>query len=164
MPENNSIPYKLYTCTSVHVVPYQYTTGLYIYLILGCIELDDDTQSNHSMWEYLFSVGTIGWIGGTAGLTGILLLLILFIMFICSLPIVRRKGKFEVFYWTHNLFVFWYIILILHSPHFWKWFIGPAVIYITERILRSKIVKFIHYGRTYIEEVNLLPSKVSTNV
>ena len=114
------------------------------------------------MWEYLFSYGTIGWVGGTAGLTGVILLLILFVMFICSLPIVRRKGKFEIFYWSHNLFVIWYIVLILHGPHFWKWFIGPAVIYITERILRSKILKIIQYGRTYIEEVNLLPSKVST--
>ena len=92
-----------------------YPNGMYhrtviiIFLLLGCIELlDDDTQSNHSMWEYLFSVGTISWVGGTAGLTGILLLLILFIMFTCSLPIIRRKGKFEVFYWSHNLFVIWY--------------------------------------------------------
>ena len=114
------------------------------------------------MWEYLFSYGTIGWVGGTAGLTGVILLLILLIMFTCSLPIVRRKGKFEIFYWSHKLFVIWYIVLILHGPHFWKWFIGPAVIYITERILRSKILKIIQYGRTYIEEVNLLPSKVST--
>ena len=163
MPANNSslIRRVHLHCTSMLLVYYR-AIIFNNFLILGRIELDDDVQSNYSMWEYLFSYGTIGWVGGTAGLTGVILLLILFVMFICSLPIVRRKGKFEVFYWSHNLFVIWYIALILHGPHFWKWFIGPAVIYITERILRSKILKFIQYGRTYIEEVNLLPSKVST--
>ena len=112
------------------------------------------------MVQYLFGVGTIGWVYGTAGLTGFILLLILLIMFICSLPVVRRKGKFEVFYWSHCLYVLWYIVLILHGPHFWKWFIGPAIIFIIEKIFRSKLFQIIHYGRTYIEEVNLLPSKV----
>lgn len=114
------------------------------------------------MWMYLFGVGSdLGWVFGTAGLTGLILLIILIIMIICSLPVIRRKGKFEVFYWTHNLFIVWYIVLILHGPHFWKWFIGPALFYIFERILRSKIIKLVRYGRTYIQEGILLPSKVS---
>lgn len=65
-----------------------------------------------------------------------------------------------MFYWTHQLFVVWYIFLILHAPHFWKWFLVPAILYIIERILRSKWVKIARFGRTYIQEGILLPSKV----
>ena len=66
----------------------------------------------------------------------------------------------KVFYWTHNLFVPWFILLILHGTDFWKWFIVPGLVYILERILRSKWVKLARYGRTYIQEGILLPSKV----
>ena len=68
----------------------------------------------------------------------------------------------QVFYWTHNLFFLWYILLILHGGDFWKWFLVPAILYILERILRSKWVKLARYGRTYIQEGILLPSKVHT--
>ena len=54
----------------------------------------------------------------------------------------------------------WYIFLILHASHFWKWFLVPAILYIIERILRSKWVKIARFGRTYIQEGILLPSKV----
>lgn len=120
------------------------------------------------MWMYLFGAGPVGtnlgWVAGAAGLTGFILLIILFVIVICSLPIVRRKGKFQVFHWTHLLFVVWYIVLILHGPNFWKWFIGPALIYIAERIFRSKLTKIYKYGRIYITEANILPSKVHYNI
>ena len=95
-----------------------------------------------------------------AGLTGDLLYAILIILVVCSLPCVRRKGFFEIFYWTHNLFFPWFILLILHATHFWIWFILPAVLYILERILRSKLIKLARYGRTYIQKGFLLPSRV----
>lgn len=120
-----------------------------------------DIETNFTMWMYLFGVGTdLGWVGGMAGLTGFLLLIIIAIMFICALPFIRRSGHFQVFYWTHNLYIVWYIILILHGPNFWKWFAIPATIYIGEFILRLKIIRLVRYGKTYIEEGILLPSKV----
>ena len=125
------------------------------------LDINDELQ-NVTVWEYLFSVDTpIGWVGGAAGLTGWLLLGILMVICLCASSCVRRKGFFEVFYWTHNLFVLWYIVLILHGPNFWKWFIFPAALYIIERISRMKIVKLARYGRTYIQEGILLPSDVS---
>jgi hypothetical protein len=51
-------------------------------------------------------------------------------------------------------------LLILHAPNFWKWFIGPAVLYFVERILRLRIVNRARYGKTVIEEGITLPSKV----
>lgn len=67
---------------------------------------------------------------------------------------------FQVFYWTHMLYVPFWILVILHCKNFWKWFVGPGVIFILEKILRSKLIKMARYGDTFIEEVNLLPSGV----
>ena len=130
--------------------------------MLSLARIEVNNLSNYSMWEYLIGVNTdIGWVGGAAGLTGFILLLILMIMVICSLPCIRRRGYFEVFYWSHNLFFLWYIVLILHGPNFWAWFLVPGFIYIVERILRSRFIKLARYGRTYVQKGILLPSKVS---
>ncbi|XP_065906157.1 NADPH oxidase 5-like isoform X2 [Dysidea avara] len=113
---------------------------------------DDDNNTNSTNPD---------WVESTAGITGALLLIILVIMVVCSLPFVRRNGYFQVFYWTHLLFVLFYILLILHGRNFWKWFLVPGAIYILERIMRSKWVKLAKYGRTFISEGILLPSRVS---
>ena len=67
----------------------------------------------------------------------------------------------QVFYWTHMLYVPFWILVILHGPHFWKWFVAPGAMFILEKIFRSKLIKMARYGETFVEEVNLLPSKVS---
>lgn len=60
------------------------------------------------LWRYFLWVGTgVGWVGGAAGLTGVLLLAMLVVMVACALPCVRKNGFFEVFYWSHHLFVPW---------------------------------------------------------
>lgn len=53
---------------------------------------------------------------------------------------------------------FW-ILLILHGPNFWKWFIVPGVIYVLERAYRIFFVT--ERGKTYISSGLLLPSKVT---
>ena len=56
------------------------------------------TPEGLPLWQYFFFVRTgLGWVYGTAGLTGDLLAIILIIMVLCSLPVVRRKGFFEVY-------------------------------------------------------------------
>lgn len=101
-----------------------------------------------------------GLIPGIANPTGIALFFILLIMFICSQPFVRRGGSFEIFYWTHLLYIpFWFCVL-LHGPNFWKWFIIPGFIYLIERIKRLIWMKSRH-GQTYISSGLLLPSKVT---
>ena len=69
---------------------------------------------------------------------------------------------YQVFYWTHNLFIPWYILLILHGTHFWKWFLVPALVYIIERILRSKWIKLARQGHFYVKSASTLSSKVVT--
>ena len=120
------------------------------------------TESGIQVWEYLFTTKSgEGWVSGTAGITGVLLLIIFGIMAIMSLPFVRRNGYFELFYFSHHLFVIWWTLLILHAPNFWKWFIGPAVIYILERISRLSIVNKARYGKTFIKEGIIFPSNVT---
>ncbi|XP_062408451.1 NADPH oxidase 4 isoform X1 [Sardina pilchardus] len=48
------------------------------------------------------------------GVTGLLLVLILFLMFTASTPCIRMSS-YEVFWYTHNLFILFYFILMVHA-------------------------------------------------
>jgi NADPH oxidase 5 len=94
--------------------------------------------NNYTLAEFFFTSipGLFGFIPGWANPTGFLLVIILLVMFICSLPFVRQGGSFEVFYWTHLLYIFFFILVLLHGPNFWRWFLIPGVIFVIERVLR----------------------------
>ncbi|KAF5271691.1 hypothetical protein FQA39_LY08014 [Lamprigera yunnana] len=113
-----------------------------------------------SQWIFTSKPAYFGLIGGLANPTGVVLFIILMIMFICSQPFVRRGGSFEIFYWTHLLYLPYWILLIFHGPSFWKWFIAPGVLYFAERLLRLTWMKSKR-GKTYISSGLLLPSKVT---
>nr|XP_022296724.1 NADPH oxidase 5-like [Crassostrea virginica] len=102
----------------------------------------------------------VGYVAGSAYITGWIILVTLLIIFICSLPFVRRGGYFEIFYRSHMLYIPFWILLLLHGPVFWVFFIGPGVVFVLEKISRSKLIKKAKYGGTFISEVNLLPSGV----
>ena len=54
-------------------------------------------QGGLAYWEYLLTTRAgVGWVSGSAYITGDLLTLVLVVMALCSLPIVRKSGKFEV--------------------------------------------------------------------
>lgn len=93
---------------------------------------------NFTVTEWLFTSKPklFGLVAGYANPTGIILAFIILIMFVCSLPFVRRGGSFEVFYWTHLLYIPFWILLIFHGPNFWKWFIIPGTIFVLERLMR----------------------------
>jgi predicted ferric reductase len=135
-----------------------------VHTIAHCVNLGIITNSQnatHVWWEYIFTTKTdLGWVNGTAGITGVLLCLTVIVMLCCSQPAIRRNGFFEVFYYTHMLYWFFYIAMILHAENFWKWFLVPGTIYVLERIWRSRWVKLARYGHTYILQGILLPSKV----
>lgn len=50
--------------------------------------------------------------------------------------------------------------LILHGPHFWKWFLVPGTVFIIEKLIRTKITQLAGLGNMYIKEVDLLPAGV----
>ncbi|EDW72398.2 uncharacterized protein Dwil_GK20906 [Drosophila willistoni] len=116
---------------------------------------------HYTIGEWLLTdrPGLFGLIPGCANPTGVALLLILLVMFVCSQPFVRRKGSFEVFYWTHLLYVPFWILALFHGPNFWKWFLLPGLVYVVERVLRYVWMRGEH-GKTYISSGLLLPSKV----
>lgn len=123
---------------------------------------DPDINAGHfTIGEWLLTdrPGLFGLIPGCANPTGVALLIILLIMFVCSQPFVRRKGSFEIFYWTHLLYVPFWILTLFHGPNFWKWFMLPGAVYIVERVLRFVWMRGEH-GKTYISSGLLLPSKV----
>ncbi|KAF7267617.1 hypothetical protein GWI33_019109 [Rhynchophorus ferrugineus] len=118
-------------------------------------------SQNFTTAEWLFTSrpGLLGLIPGWANPTGIALFFILLVMFICSQAFVRRGGCFEIFYWTHLMYIPFWILLIIHGPRFWMWFIIPAIAYTAERI--SRVDTMSSKGKTYISSGLLLPSMVT---
>ncbi|XP_021932014.1 NADPH oxidase 5 isoform X2 [Zootermopsis nevadensis] len=119
-------------------------------------------KDNYTVTEWLLTSkpGLFGLVGGVANPTGISLIIILVVMFICSQSFVRRGGSFEVFYWSHLLYIPFWVLVIFHGPNFWKWFIAPGILYLFERALRFASMSSEH-GKTYISSGLLLPSRVT---
>lgn len=116
--------------------------------------------SGVSVYDYLFDTSmNIGWFVGSANITGIALLAVLTVMVVCSHRAVRKSGYFEVFYWTHLLSIPTWVLLILHSPNFWKWFLVPGFLFIVEVVGRMKRI-CSQRGRSYITSAVAMPSDV----
>lgn len=112
--------------------------------------------------DLLFTTkSNIGWIFATAMPTGWILIVILLVMVFFSMPFIRKKGLFQVFYLTHWLHIFYFIVLLMHAANFWKWFLLPFVLLVFERIFTCFRVQSTKYGDTYIRDVRLLSSKVT---
>ncbi|NXI81040.1 NOX5 oxidase, partial [Rhipidura dahli] len=99
-----------------------------------------------------------GGAAGTAPHSGLALLPLLAAMAAASSPCVRRGGHFEVFYWSHLCYIPVWLLLLLHAPHFWKWFLIPGSLFFLEKLLGWlwRRAEDLH-----ILEANLLPSKVT---
>ena len=49
-----------------------------------------------------------------------------------------------MFYWSHLLYLPFWVLVIIHAPNFWKWFIVPCIIFIIE-----KVYPYYTHLRTY---------------
>ncbi|XP_040570959.1 NADPH oxidase 5 isoform X2 [Lepeophtheirus salmonis] len=112
-----------------------------------------------SDWIFTSSPGLFGLTGGLANPTGVALIVILSIMILCSMTWVRKGGYFEIFYWSHLLYILYWILLILHGPNFWKWFIFPAILFAAEKVYRV-FNSLSQKGKTWVSTGIILPSKV----
>ncbi|XP_030629516.1 NADPH oxidase 5 isoform X2 [Chanos chanos] len=118
-----------------------------------------ERDGTYKLWEYLLTTRPgIGWVNGTASVTGVVLQVIISLMVVCSSTFVRRSGHFEVFYWSHLLYIWVWILLVVHCANFWKWFVVPGVVFLVEKLVGIAASRM---GGLYIIEVNLLPSKVT---
>ena len=98
-----------------------------------------------------------------AGITGILLYTTCCIIFIFSTSNVRQKA-YNFFWIAHQFYVLLFVLSLLHglqrltatAPSFWIFFIGPATIFVVDKIVSLR--------RGYMEldvlETELLPSDV----
>ena len=107
------------------------------------------------------------------GWTGHLISVVLFLISTSALDIVKRK-HFEIFWFTHHLFLVFFGGLLLHGsycfikadsgdpcrggPQFWKWWILSGTVYLLERLYReyrgrvlTKITKVIQHPSNVVE-------------
>jgi len=77
-----------------------------------------------------------------AGATGHVVFVSMILMYTSAIKYIRGQ-MFEVFWFTHPLFIVFFILLCFHGiasvlerPTFWMWFIGPGVLYCLERTIR----------------------------
>uniref|UniRef100_A0AAQ5Y1H8 FAD-binding FR-type domain-containing protein n=1 Tax=Amphiprion ocellaris TaxID=80972 RepID=A0AAQ5Y1H8_AMPOC len=117
-----------------------------------------------------------------AGLTGIIITLSLILIITSSMEVIRRS-YFEVFWYTHHLFIIFFAGLVFHGAGLsnkcqfnhistcfsqtWMWVIGPMVLYICERVLRFiRYLQIVKYRKVYSTDSSLIgcivmrPSKV----
>ena len=114
----------------------------------------------YAEWILTMQPHVFGMMGGEANPSGVALMVILTIMFICSLPVVRRRGHFETFYYTHMLYFGYFFGLLFHAPEFWKWICVIGLIWVVEIAYRIMNYLFGH-GKTVIKTGVLLPSRVT---
>lgn len=76
------------------------------------------------------------------GATGHMLVLIMVLMYSSAIKYVRSPN-FNVFWFTHHLFLPWFFLAMIHGalgllefPTFWIWTLGPLLLYFIERGLR----------------------------
>ncbi|MES1907663.1 MAG: hypothetical protein MHM6MM_000739 [Cercozoa sp. M6MM] len=79
--------------------------------------------------------------GAESYFTGAAICAVMLMMYGASFHNIRR-GQFEIFWYTHHLFIAFYILLFIHgknfwNPNVWKAISGPLFLYVCERILRK---------------------------
>ncbi|CAF0844651.1 unnamed protein product [Adineta steineri] len=110
----------------------------------------------HSWFALMFTTAAgIGWVDHSATITGVILFVLLIIMVICSFQCIRqRSGCYQLFRYTHYLFWPIFILLVIHAPDFWKWAIGPMVLFCFEKIYLFKR-HLPKYGRTKLISIRI---------
>jgi NADPH oxidase 5 len=71
------------------------------------------------------------------GLTGAVLLAVFTVMWLFALSFIRRTRHFELFYFTHLLYVVWLGLAIAHAPAFLWWAGVPLGGFVVEQLLRA---------------------------
>ena len=149
-----------YCSPDAFTIPEGMSLNLTISHCEACIPEAGGARWSYMYWLLTTMPGVFGMPNGVANPTGVALIIILTIMFTCSLSYVRRSGYFQVFYVTHMLYFLYWALLLMHAPDFWKWFIGPACIFVVEITYRI-LTSFLGRGKTVVSAGVILPSRVT---
>ena len=55
-------------------------------------------------------------------------------MLLGALPVIRRQGFFEMFYWTHLNYITFSVLYCLHSPAGLIWFLVPGAVFLLYKL------------------------------
>ncbi|XP_059092829.1 NADPH oxidase 5-like isoform X2 [Tigriopus californicus] len=129
---------------------------------LNSLQRPTNMQYNFTYSEWLFTAkpGLFGFFPGWAFPTGMALLFVSILMGVGVVPAIRRRGHFEIFYFTHLGYLLFWLLLCLHCPSFWQWFIMPSLLFFAGKV-RMIYNWFNGDGKTYVVAGALLPSKVT---
>jgi predicted ferric reductase/Ca2+-binding EF-hand superfamily protein len=84
------------------------------------------------------AAGALGVFSTTRGLTGAVLTAVFAVMWAFAQGFVRRSKRFELFYFTHLLYVAWLALLALHGPRILV-FSGIAIgLFVLEQLARAR--------------------------
>lgn len=91
-----------------------------------------------------------------AGASGLLLLAVFATMWATALRRIRLGGHFRLFYFAHLGYMAWFVLLLAHGAHFWKWAAIPLLLFAWEKLRRRR------HATTPAEVTGarLLPSRV----
>ena len=70
------------------------------------------------------------------GASGAVVLAIFSVMWVFSLAVFRKSRFFQLFYFTHLLYVLWFVVAIAHAPSFALWAGVPIAGFLVEQIVR----------------------------
>jgi predicted ferric reductase/Ca2+-binding EF-hand superfamily protein len=121
------------------------------------LPVDDAVAFHRLVGHTLFALAcahaaafTIAYVGGhtrsapfelfftSRGASGALLLAVFAVMWVCALDFVRRSRRFELFYFTHLLYVAWLVLAVVHAPSFFLWVGVPLAAFALEQALRLR--------------------------
>jgi hypothetical protein len=72
------------------------------------------------------------------GATGAVLLVVFLVMWGFALGPVRRRNRFELFYFSHLLYGVWLVLLVVHGPRFLLWGGVSLVAFLVEQVVRRR--------------------------
>ena len=115
---------------------------------------------SYSQWLFTTESGLFGTIDGVAYPSGVMLSFLLMVILVGAIPAIRRRGYFEIFYWSHLNYIFFMLICIFHAPSTWLWLVVPLILFILSKCLVFARL-FFGYRISEAVECNALQSKVT---
>lgn len=128
--------------------------------IYNNVTYEKNMTFSFGQWLLSTQPGMGGLFPGLANPTGVVLVLTCLVMGVGAHPKIRQSGHFELFYWSHILYILFFALLILHCRQAVYWLSGPLLLFLAGKIKMAK-GWLDGRGKTYVICGTLLPSQVT---